>query len=249
VAFLNDFLVVASNLGVQVWSEQGDNLIFFYPKSSLKKSYDEDAFMRGLASVGNSIAVGTSSGEVLVFSNSSSSSSEAFSLAFNLESEGKPICALSSSRDSLAAGNDIGSLFGYDINQAFDLTFTFPGAGYPCTAMCQKGDVLFAGFSTGHIRIYRTDIHELALEVTAHTRAITGLVMDDRGDTVASCSPDQNIHFWSVPEFHSVATSGVHNLHSVELENKICTGAAFSTNNQLVVASYDDCELLIVKQK
>lgn len=246
VAFLklkdDDYLTVASSSGLHIWSEQGDNLIFFHPISA--DSNQQDPYMRGLTSIGNFICVGTSSGNTVVFE-SSKSSSETFSPAFNLESDGQPICVLSSSNDTVVAGDDCGGLFGYDILDACRLSFSFAGTGHPCTALVQKGNVLFAGFSTGHLRVYRTNIQELALEVTAHTRAITGLAINQ--NTVASCSPDQYVHFWSLPEFNSLSNSDICLVSSKYLENKICTGMAFSEDKErLFVANYDDDELAVV---
>jgi WD40 repeat protein len=253
VGFLNlkgddsDYLAIASNLGFHIWSEQGDNLIFFYPISALNEKNDEEPFMRGLTSIDNSICVGTSTGNVVVF-DYSKSSSDVFSVAFNLESDGKPISVLSSSKDTIVAGNDCGALFGYEIFVACRRSFSFPATGHPCTALVQKGAVLFAGFSTGHLRVYRTDIHELALEVSAHTRAITGMVIN--ANIVASCSPDQYLHIWSIPEFDSVSSSAIYNVSSTLIENKICTGIAFSGDlESLIIANYDDDELTVVNIK
>lgn len=226
-------------------------MIFHYPISSLPGiDGDEDRFFRGLTCIGEYVCCGSSSGNILVFNCGSISKSSDFSLVHNLESESLiAITALSSSRSTLVAGNDEGKLFGYKVDEAFELGFTFDGTGFPCTSLQQGGNILYAAYASGHIRIFRTDIVELAIEIAAHARCITGLALHPKLNMLCSCALDQYVMVWSTPDFKSAATSNMTLIYSDSLENRLCTGVAYLSNDSICVSSYDDDELFVLTSK
>lgn len=241
--------MVLSNLGVQVWSMFGDTMIFYFPLNSiLGFEGEEEKFVRGVTALKDYLCVGCSTGNILVFSCKDGAN---FPLLHNLESEKVSISCLASTTALLVAANDDGKLFGYSANDAFEQTFAFAGYGSPCTGLCQWDNLVVAAFATGHIRGFRTDIVELTFEITAHTRAVTGLSLSvpDRGSAssgvleLASCSQDQYLHVWALPDFRSTASSRVSLLYSQCLENKMCTGTAFLSGGRLCVAAYDEDEV------
>lgn len=238
-------LAVLSNLGVQVWSMYGDTMMFYFPLNSLLGfEGEEEKFVRGVTALRDFFCVGCSTGNILVFSCKDGGN---FPLLHNLESEKVAVSCLASSTTLMVAANDNGKIFGYAAGDAFEQTFSFPGYGSPCTALCQNESLLLAGYATGHIRAFRTDIAELVFEITAHTRTVTGLALNSTSE-LASCSQDQYLHVWALPDFRSAASSRVNLLFSECLENKMCTGVAFLTGGRIGVASYDDDELLIFRK-
>jgi len=244
-------LALTSSAGLQVWSATGDTILFQYPISQLPylAESNDDKFMRGLAATPNALCVGTSIGSVHAFvCKSVSINSWDATLAYNMEPDHFPITTLSSFQNILAVANDSGKIFGYDSFDAYVQVFSFLGFGYPCTALVQQENVLIAGFSSGHLRVFRTDIQELAIEVTAHTRAISGLTMHPTLNILASVSPDQYLHVWEVPDFKSTSSRDLSILYSDLIENKICTGVSFLSNEKICVATFDDEELVVYER-
>jgi hypothetical protein len=241
-------LAVLSNLGVQVWSMYGDTMMFYFPLNSiLGFEGEEEKFVRGVATMKEFLCVGCSTGNILVFSCKDGAN---FPLLHNLESEKASISALSAASPLLAAANDNGKIFVYSGADAFEQAFTLPGYGFPCTALCQRDSLLVAAYSTGHIRGFRTDITELTFEITAHTRAVTGLCLSAPTGVVelASVSQDQYLHVWALPDFRSAANSRVSLLYSQCLENKMCTGVAFLSGGRMCVAAYDEEEISLFRK-
>lgn len=241
-------LVVTSSDGIQVWSVSGDEMLFQFELSSVFGTPDEveDLFARGIAVLSDLLCVGSSSGQLLVFDGKDGAFD--LSLIRRVDTGKSPICAISSFKDILASGNDCGDIYGFSLEQSFANVFTFFGAGSPCTTICQSDEWLFAGFSTGHIRVYRTDIMEMTFEISAHTRAVTGLTINNTRSFIASCGKDQIVHVWRIPDYASGTSCSVDLLSSEILENKLCTGLAFMTDDRLCVASYDDDELVTLRK-
>mmetsp|Transcript_30122 Transcript_30122/g.41360 ORF Transcript_30122/g.41360 Transcript_30122/m.41360 type:complete len:322 (+) Transcript_30122:52-1017(+) len=244
-------LALASSAGLQVWSVTGDTILFQYSISQLPYLAEstDDKFMRGLAATPNALCVGTSIGSVHAFlCKSVTSNSWDATLGFNMEPDHYPITTLASFQNILAVANDSGKIFGYDSFDAYVQVFSFSGFGYPCTAIVQRENVLIAGYSSGHLRLFRTDIQELAIEVTAHTRAISGLAIHPALNILASVSPDQYLHVWEVPDFMSASSRDVSILYSDLIENKICTGVSFLSSERICVATFDDDEMVVYER-
>lgn len=242
-------LAILSNQGVQVWSSTGENMVFYFPLNSLLGyEGDEDKYLRGVTATGDYLCVGCSTGNILIFEYKDRGD---FPLLHNLESEKAPITVVTSSADSssLVCCNDVGSIFSYKIDDAFlQQKFSYRGNGFPCTAACQKGEWVFAAYSSGHIRGFRLDIEEMCFEITAHSRAITGLTINTDGTEIISCSKDQYVNVWSIPDFRSAASSRVGFLFGQLLENRLCTGVVSLNDGRICVASYDDGDLAVLRK-
>jgi WD40 repeat protein len=221
-------------------------MMFYFPLNSiLGFEGEEEKFVRGVAALRDFFCVGCSTGNILVFSCKEGGN---FPLLHNLESEKIAMSSLASSPTLLVGANDNGKIFGYSGSDAFEQTFTFPGYGSPCTSLCLRDSLLLAGYSTGHIRGFRTDIMELMFEITAHTRAVTALSLGPGGSELASCSQDQYLHVWALPDYRSSASSRVSLLYSQCLENKMCTGVAFLSGGRLCVSAYDEEEISLFRK-
>ena len=233
---------------MQVWSGSGNKIIFHFPLSSLPYFAEsvEEKFMRGIASTPNFLCVGTSIGTVHAFQvEHLGGDALELMLAFSLEPDHHPVTSISSYENIIAAANDSGAIFGYSASEAFLQIFSFSGYGFPCTSLVQRENVLFAAYSSGHIRVFRTDIQELAIEVTAHTRTITGLSLHPQLNILVSCSQDQYIHVWEVPDFLSPSSRDISIIYSDLVENRICTGVTFLSGDSICVATYDDDDLVV----
>jgi WD40 repeat protein len=166
------------------------------------------------------------------------------------------VTVLSSTKSIMCGGNEKGDIFVFNSNfkGEYTLACKFTGSGNPVTAICCQIDcnTIFAGFLSGHIRIYRPNISEMSIEITAHVRSITGIIIDPKSEYFATCGEDQFFQVWQVPEFSSpnYVDSMKKNvlLFCEKIENRLCTGLAFLTENKIAVASYDD-ESLVVFQK
>ncbi len=243
-------MAVLSNLGVQIWSVNADNMLFHFPlRELLEGDGDDEKFMRGVATTLDFLCVGSSVGSVMVFSCRSLMEGNDFPVVHQLSTERDvPVSAMASSPTNiLAVGNDNGRVYGFRSDEAFVEAFNFPGFGHPCTALVLSEHVLVAAYSSGLIRLYRTDIVELVVELTAHTRIITGLTVNLSGGYFVSCSQDQFVHVWSLPDFSSRGGSEVSKLYSELLENKMCTGVAALSKTRFAVASYDDEEITVFR--
>lgn len=239
-------LAILTDQGVQVWSGEGDLLLFNHATSASITDGEEPRFMRGVASTGRELVAGGSNGNVFVFDCSAGAKSGDFKLLHTLETLKYPIQTIAATPLSplVAVGDDHGNIFVYNSSEAFAQCSVFNGTGAPCTslAVAEEG-VIVAGYSTGHIRIFRTDVNEMAAEISAHTRAVTGLSYQENTQLLASCAGDSTVHVWSIPTFKSKANSSVGCVFSDVLENKMCTGVAFVGETRLAVSSYDDEEI------
>lgn len=240
-------LAIMSNMGTQLWSVHGDTMIFQFPLSAIVDSDPhEEHYMRGVVASRDFLCFGSSLGSIVVFNCDHLVDGHDFPLTHTINTENVPISHLAMAGHLLAAANDNGRIFLYRSDEAFVEAHNFNGGGFPCTAIAMNDQLLIAGFSSGHIRLYRTDIFELSIELTAHTRTISGLVLNSAGTMFVSCSQDQYVHVWSVPDLRSRGGMSMIKLFSELLEDRICTGVAFMSGDKIAVTSYDEEEIVIL---
>lgn len=241
----SSFIVIASSLGVQVWTIDGLEMKFFYALSALVDSEEDGHFMRGIAHIDKGfICVGCSTGSVLVFG-APSPDGENIELQHNLDASRSPISALASSDSLLVSGNEIGEVVCFAVADAFEVQCRFAGASFPCTSICTRGDIITASYSSGHIRIFRANIKEMAVELAAHSRCITGICLEPSLNVVASVSEDQHLRVWSIPSFSTPADSDVELIFSEWVENRLFTGVSFLNDGRIGVTAYDEDDMLV----
>lgn len=248
-------LAILSDIGFQLWSvNSGEHMVFNYNLSSTLGSEGEDSrFMCGVASHGNQLFTGCSTGNILSFDTSNGLTKSNFPLSHCLETttagaNRHPILTLSSGSKILAAGNDFGQIFLYNMDSALEFIVRFEHNQTPVTSLIQTDEVLIAGYYDGRIRLYRLDIYELYVEITAHARPVTGLAMDFACEYFTSCSADQYVHVWTVPSFSSKSSSTVGCVSSEFLDSSLCTGVAFLDDNRIAVANYDEESLVVLSR-
>lgn len=201
--------------------------------------------MSGVTAHPKYLFAGCSSGNILVFDATSGLGKSGLPLSQCLDTDKTAVLCLSSSSKVLAAGNDAGNIFLFGIDSGLDRLVRLDGTGFPCTALAQTESVLIAGFGCGRIRLYRTDIFELYAEITAHARLVSALTLDSTGDFVASCSPDQVVHVWSIPNLQNKANSNVGCVFSEEVDSAVSTGVAFLDDQRLGLVAYDEDKVIV----
>lgn len=269
------YLVVGSSAGMQVWCGNGEVLKFFSPLSSLieegilqsLQDNNEPVYMKGIAVAGESfIVMGCSTGHVFAIEVPSSSNGEDMCVAHTLGplatsspiQSGSSIVAVGGSADYAVCANEYGDIILLDACARFKLR----GAIEPCgvhtaapsslyngliMSLLMRDNTIVAGYNTGHIRIFRANLMELAIEITAHSRCILSLALHPTDPLFASCGEDQMIHVWEFPTFVSKAKSDCGVIHSEYYENKMCTGVYFN-RDELDIAAYDDDHILILEK-
>lgn len=238
-AAVSSLLVAATSEGLFIYSIDKLESIFHLP---LGNESEESHYNRGITYLDYGfICVGNSSGNVTVVK--VNSKNENIQFFDNIETKPIPISCLGSSGRLVVAGNDYGDVFGFDHHANFEKVCKFNGRGFPCTSIVTREDVVIAAFTTGHIRIYRASINELAIEITAHGRCINGLALHPALDVVASVGEDQNMNVWSVPDFSSRSSREIDLLSSFVLANKKLTGVSFFNDERIGVVAYDDDEI------
>jgi WD40 repeat protein len=198
----------------------------------------EFVFSRGIASFDHGfLCSGNSQGFISVFRVPTRDGNN-IEFGDSIETKAIAISALSASSRLLVAGNDNGDIYGFDPHNAFDRVCRCVGLGYPCTSIATREDSIIASFSSGHIRTYRASLSEIAIELTAHGRAIYALALHPSLDIIASCGEDQYMNVWSVPDFSSQASSEMDLLASCCLPNKKLTGIAFASSTLSFFTQY-----------
>lgn len=238
-------LAVLSDHGMQIWSSDGETMIFVYPIAHLFGSDNpESSFLKGVSSDGQSFFVGASNGLILVYDCTAGMHSANFPIVQRLESENNiAIASISSSENYVGAANDNGSIFAYRIKEGYFQSCSFAGDGTPVTSLAQNDTLIMAGYSSGLVRIYRLDINELCIEITAHVRLITAIDYQEHIGLLATVSMDQQLMVWSIPNLRSKVSGTVNCVFAEALTDKLCTGVAFVGENRLAVSCYDEEEI------
>lgn len=237
------YLVVATDLGVQVWTADGESMVSYASLSFLLSLEDDESFIRGITGDADYIAVGSSLGDIVVLNPPTSAGD--LTIQHKFESSRTSITSLASSPKYLVCANEAGDVYAYLSRDGFAQACRFPGNGACCNSVVTKNETIIAAFTTGHIRIFRANITELAMEISAHIRSINALALDEHSGVFASVSEDQHVQVWAYPDFESRTTCTTELLFAHKLENRLCAGVAFMTDGKLAVSSYDDADVNI----
>jgi WD40 repeat protein len=206
--------------------------------------------MCGIAGIDSGyICVGSSVGTIAVIHCGGGDDSDTFSMHKLLGTrQEKAIFAAGGSASLLACGNDFGDVHLYNAKSNFEQLCEFRGFGYPCTSIVLNDDAVVCAYSSGHIRIFRTDSLEMAIEVTAHIRCINALALHPELRLFASCGEDQFVNVWALPEFHRVGSNTTELLFSERFPNRLLTGIAFCRDSKLAATSYDEEDLILLSK-
>lgn len=154
---------------------------------------------------------------------------------------------------------ELGDIFAYDSEQAYKLTCVIPASAVKnnaaglVTSLITREDTIIAGYNTGHIRVFRMSVQELAIDIAAHYRCVTGLALHPTAPLFCSCSEDQFMYVWGFPDFSNKHASDADLIHSERFENRKCTGVAFFEHgsvgaNNIAVSHYDEDEIAVLSK-
>lgn len=249
------YLAVSSGAGFQLMSANGDAVAYFFSLASVFPSADSgNIHISSVSASAGYIYAGCSAGDLFVLQLPSSSAGE-LDLAHRLPAHrDASIWSTAASPKYILSGDEHGSIHAYGVTEAFESLWSLPLppgplSSDPVTCLAVRDETVVAGFTSGHIRVYRANLGELAVEISAHVRPITGLSLHPRECLFCTCSEDQYLSTWALPDFASRATSSVENLASQKLENKMLVGVAHLPNDRLAVSAYDEQEILIFRKE
>lgn len=247
-------LVVATSVGVQFFSESGESLVFFYSSSQLldalgrgdKEGGDELCECTSIASSHRAVYVGTSLGCVIVFSMLSDEE-----ISYDKYLGGSDDCHISSvacDDHMIFCGTESGAIFSFaaasDGSKQGRLS---AGLGFPVLQLIVKDSMLIAGYADGHVRIYNVSLSELVYEISAHSQMISGMVASFDQGFFATCSDDNFVRVWGLPELDSPRKL-VTLLQSEQVDNRLLTGLALLPGGDLCASAYDDADLVVFRR-
>ncbi|CAN0138562.1 unnamed protein product [Ectocarpus fasciculatus] len=156
-----DFLVVALNTGVQIWSSDGRRLIYFFDaKTAPGASAIDDGgnFTQGIGMVprGRNFIVGCSDGDVFAFQAKTGPQGEACELTATLRGHCQPITCAAADSEYCVSGDAGGTIIVWSIAKHLEREYSFDGDGTPATALCARDGSVVASYSTGHLRVFDT---------------------------------------------------------------------------------------------
>jgi len=232
-------VLVAITLGglVHIYEENGQKLLHFHKlqKSQVALSA-HDAHLKGIAADNNAnVFIGSGSGEILVFN----ITAKKMALTKKLEGHQHAVQDLNATDGHMVSGDEFGSVVFWSYKEDdFKKLHEIKGDGNPVTTIAIGHGYAVVGFSTGHIRIYSLDKHQLKVEITAHTRTINTIDMHPTQPMFATVSEDTFLSVWSLP---TPKSSQVRKLHLQSVSSGLLTGVRFNVRdpNQLLVTCYD----------
>ncbi|GMH43686.1 hypothetical protein BSKO_11608 [Bryopsis sp. KO-2023] len=254
-------LGIASGMGLQVWNESGNRLIYHWilpSKNSPPPDAIYDKFARGMCITRGGddlllLCVGTSCGLIHVFNIETGPTFEHF---LELEGHETAISSLGSTfkdsrqhtgADYLFSGEESGKIIVWECNPCgrFDIKHTI-SSNTPCVSMGGRGSNLVLGRLNGMIEIYSLVNGEKLAEICSHGRFLTALDMHPHKDLVATVSQDCTCCVWSIP-FDSLEE--IAPVFSTCWPHNMMTGVAFCGKDfdDVAVVAYDTEEIVIWK--
>jgi WD40 repeat protein len=242
--------VIVSTTGAYIWSADGSSMLFFVALSALAEGDLEYQFMRGIAGSATTIFLGTSLGQIVEVAVPNSTGECGIEVTSTATISKYPIGCIGTCDSFLVVGDENGDIQGFQISPRLrdHPLFSRPGQGYPCTSILIKSDSVIAAFTSGHIRGYRISTGEQVIELTAHVRCITGLVLHPYENIFASVAEDQYVCVWSFSDFSSKNTKSIELLCAEKLDNHLCTGLCYFEDDRIGVTSYDEDEVVVLQR-
>jgi len=261
-------LGIATDNGFYLWSAGGDRMLWFAdieailaanPKGAsqpdlqfhytrgMAAACPPDASSAGDAARGAHICFGSSVGGVCIYSFNGT-------LVRHLApaEEGCAITCLDASAKHLVSADEEGNICAYSITDNYKNVMQVSTAGTDnsavgkyCTCICTRGGTAAAAFNTGHLRVYNISFGQCILELTAHSRCITGMSLHPTEDFIATCGEDQAINVWTLPTFSPDTQSTMDLTHCEHWVDSMCTGVAWMHDSHLLCVGYDSNNMFI----
>ncbi|CAM9501906.1 unnamed protein product, partial [Pylaiella littoralis] len=251
-----DFLVVALNTGVQVWSSDGKRLIYFFDAKLAPNSPEFDDgghFTQGIGMVpaGRLFIVGCSDGDVFAFQAKTGAQGEACELTATLRGHGQPVTCAGADSECCVSGDAGGTIIVWNIAKHLERECSFDGDGNPATALCARDGTVVASYSTGHVRIFNTQKRMLVIEIAAHSRAINAIDLHPSSMLLATVGEDLFLNVWELSECGQEGPCGqVGLLATSRADNRLLTGVRFlGDGSYRIIGLAYDCDRLLAWHK
>ncbi|KAL5262766.1 hypothetical protein ACHWQZ_G008232 [Mnemiopsis leidyi] len=238
----NLYLILCTFHGIQIHNATDQRLLLFHPLPADPSKPGEEVFAQGAISIGNDmVAVGASSGRILIFKKDSGTFAWADTLQATFSGHSNPICDIQYNGKRLFTSDDNGCILVWcRKSDTWDLLKTFEGAGSPCSTMCVYNDYVVGGYGSGHIRVFNHQDGSLVAEITAHARWINALDVNPSG-LMVSVSEDTIVNLWNLKDISLQ--------HSFSIPNVQLCGAQFlQGSDDFAVTGYDMKDILIFKK-
>jgi len=239
-------LVLALDVGVQIWNASGTRMVFFLPlEGVIEFSPEEQKFTRGIAAVpyGSYIFVGTFTGDLIIIS-AQMEEDDRIEFLEAVPGHAAPISALAASQLHVVSADDEGSIIIRDVLEGFQPLHTIQGQGMPVTSLAIREDLLVASYNTGHLRFFLLSTGSMIAEIAAHSRCINALDIHPEQPLLASIGDDTYLNIWTLPETDEGAQGeGMTLLFSEQVHDKLLTGVSFLNHETRHIAtSAYDCD-------
>ncbi|XP_062503310.1 WD repeat-containing protein 54-like [Corticium candelabrum] len=240
-----NILVVTTTRGLQMYDKDGLLLLFSHRLLPLEDQ-SETSFARGICSVGDNVCIGTSTGDIIVFS--VPATGNLITHVRTLKYHNHPVCAIHSIQSGLiASSDDNGKIVVWDSISNFERVESTGEYGVPCTSVCLWNNLVVGGYGSGHIRIFSTETGKIRAEIAAHARWIHALDVASETGLLISCSEDTLVRVWKLPR---VGEAEVHMLYSESITDVQLVGAQFcdKQGSMFAISGYDLGEIRIFKK-
>eukprot|EP00002_Diphylleia_rotans_P003146 TRINITY_DN1211_c0_g2_i1.p1 TRINITY_DN1211_c0_g2~~TRINITY_DN1211_c0_g2_i1.p1 ORF type:complete len:322 (+),score=60.92 TRINITY_DN1211_c0_g2_i1:80-1045(+) len=243
----NNYLVIASMGGVQIFEGSSNRLVLFHGLDDSRKNPKTSFFARGVAAAKkeekNIIVAGTSYGDILTFDVSGS-----VSFMSSTAGHAHAVTAIATSISDptrFASADDNGTIIVWNANDFSSGKIT--GSGDPCTGLAFTADNVVASFGSGRIRIYSIKSLRVIMEISAHSAWINALTLHPSGKFCATAGEDSIVSVWTLPHGGEYK---VNCAFSTSVRDRLLTGVEFCgpERKYLAVSAYDTENLIVWKQ-
>eukprot|EP00996_Jenningsia_fusiforme_P001272 NODE_2165_length_1273_cov_38.975490_g1969_i0.p1 GENE.NODE_2165_length_1273_cov_38.975490_g1969_i0~~NODE_2165_length_1273_cov_38.975490_g1969_i0.p1 ORF type:complete len:306 (+),score=45.24 NODE_2165_length_1273_cov_38.975490_g1969_i0:66-983(+) len=234
-------LVIACHGGTQFWDVGREKLLFSVP---LSEEDARDSFLsRGIASFGNFVLVGHSTGSISVIEVKGESASLSKVLKEHKEMITDVCAGQIAGRTVVVSADVAGEVLLWD--ESLNVTARcekFPGDTATCLALTSCH--FACGYGSGKIRLFDL-AGKKKVEIAAHCRWINGLDFSSSSNTLASVSEDMLVQFWKVPTADSSQVAlKAHKL----IKDCLLCGVKFTDDGTRVGCTAYDTERLFLLQ-
>lgn len=242
----SDAIAIATQTGVQVVNTDCTSTLGFFALPTTRRNGQPpsmEPFTRGLVFIEpNVLVVGTSSGDLLIFSYNQN-----LQLLQTMDEVHRaPVACIAASGSYLASTDDEGVIQVW-VLPAFRRSVTISQyAGSPCTSACFCGSTLIAGWASGHVRMFDAATGAPIAEICAHARAVTALAAHPRRNLFASVSEDTCLLVFTVP---NGPDDKIIHLFSAIVPSCLLCGVSFcgKDDDDIAVCGYDQYSISVFR--
>lgn len=250
--FLNvadrNILVICTTKGIFFFQDDGVTLLYFHSfHGNLKPSQTEHtAYCRGITAINtNLIAMGTSSGTVLLFEVPAKGPNITLVEEIKEKNLHNGITDLVANSNCLVASDTAGNIFAWLVRSVrdIDLIFTVYGKKNSVTCMGLWRSNLIASYGNGLVSIFNIEDGKKLIDISAHARWIHCLNVTGTGQFVTA-GEDCFFRVWELNEING-RLKVTHLFSQLVPDTQIC-GIGFNYGSeQICVSHFDSSEIMV----